>query len=274
MESLSIQERRLTPDNQIKKWPLPEFDESLQPHFLFIITPPNSGSTALAGLLSSSPRTMLLTNNGEGQWLIPGLCEEDRWNPDKAVNYASIKAVWLHVYQKARTLVPTVDTVIEKSPPNMMRLEQLVAQFRDYSLIAINRNPYASCASKLYRYHPAELLNSQQRKIVLTKTATNWLSHSARIRELVLKLKIPLLTYEDFCDAPSTLLSKLDLPPGVAQTIDLDTQVSVKEYPIQRISNQNARQMSYLTHEDIDHISANLERNGALLEFFGYRTMH
>ena len=61
-------------------WPKPNFVAEDRPHVLFILAPPYTGSTAIATLLNSSTRTMLLHEQGEGQWLIPGLCAEDRWN--------------------------------------------------------------------------------------------------------------------------------------------------------------------------------------------------
>lgn len=128
-------------------WPLPRYDENNQPHFFFLITPPYSGSTAIAKLLDTSHKTMTLTPNGEGQWLIPGLCQQDRWKPEKEVNYESVKAVWLNAFQKEKRVNSHIDVVIEKSPPNMMRLDNLLSQFTDYSILANNRNPYANCAS-------------------------------------------------------------------------------------------------------------------------------
>ncbi len=71
-----------------------KFDESNQPHFLFIITPPYSGSTAISGVLNSSHRTMILQKSGEGQWLVPGLCEKDRL-------YASDKCIAVTATSKA-----------------------------------------------------------------------------------------------------------------------------------------------------------------------------
>ena len=68
---------------------------------------------------------MILQPRGEGQWLVSGLCEKDRWNPEKEVNYLSVKATWLNVYQQVSRLTKNVDVVIEKSLPNMMRIEQL-----------------------------------------------------------------------------------------------------------------------------------------------------
>jgi len=134
-----------------EKWPSPKFDENDQPHFLFIITPPFSGSTALSELLSTSHRTMILQPRGEGQWLVPGLSEKDRWSPDKEVNYLSVKATWLSTYQQVKRLTQNIDVVIEKSPPNMMRIEQLSSQFRDYSFLVNNRDPYANQQLSLFR---------------------------------------------------------------------------------------------------------------------------
>lgn len=79
----------------------------------------------MAKILNTSHRTVLLENRGEGQWLVPGLCQEDRWNPDKQVDYASVRAVWMNRFQMLKQFTPGADVVVEKSPPNMVRLEQL-----------------------------------------------------------------------------------------------------------------------------------------------------
>jgi len=77
-------------------WPIPNYKNNNEPHFLFIITPPYSGSTALAKFLNTSKQISLFGLKGEGQWLIPGLCEKNRWEKDKYINYSSVKAVWLN----------------------------------------------------------------------------------------------------------------------------------------------------------------------------------
>ena len=251
-------------------WPRVPYDNDDQPHFLFIITPPYSGSTALSELLNSGYRTMILQEIGEGQWLVPGLCEKDRWNPDKPVDYESVKSIWLAVYQRVKRLTQNIDVVIEKSPPNMMRIEALAAQFRDCSFLANNRDPYGHCASMLYRLHKADELSEQQRKQVLESNAVDWLLRSEKIQELVSLLGIPLLTYEQFCRAPETLLEKLQLPDGVIDSIDPQSSVQVKDYATQGIVDQNARQIAKLTAAEIAHMNTVLARNTPVLEFFGY----
>lgn len=256
---------------KLDRWPSPKFDENDQPHFIFVITPPFSGSTALSELINTSHRTMILQPRGEGQWLVPGLCEKDRWNPEKEVNYLSVKATWLSVYQQVRRLTQNVDVVIEKSPPNMMRMETLSLQFRYNSFIANNRDPYANCASILYRNHDADNLSPDKRKEVLGSLAKDWIMRSDKIKELISILNAPLLTYEEFCRKPSSVINMLNTPNGVSESINPDANVKVKDYNPQPISNQNERQISKLADEEIEHISESLKSNTELLEYFGYQ---
>jgi hypothetical protein len=256
-----------------QQWPTPEYDEDDQPHFLFIVTPPFSGSTALSELINSSPRTMLLQARGEGQWLVPGMCEADRWKPDKHINYESVKAVWLKRYQEAKQRDEDIEVVIEKSPPNMVRIEKLSSEFRNFSLLASNRNPYANCSSILYRNHPADALSTEKRQGILKSIAESWLARGRKIEGLMRKLDMPLITYERFCDDPSLIKTKLRLPKAVTETIDPLATVKVKDYPVQPIANQNDRQIAKLSDAELASISTKLEPHDNLLAFFGYNIL-
>lgn len=259
-----------TPD-PVSQWPRPAFAETSQPHFLFIVTPPMSGSTAMAEVLNSSARTTLLQERGEGQWLVPGLCADDRWNSSMFVDFESVKAVWLSTYAQMQAAAPLLEVVIEKSPPNMVRIEQLAAQFRSVSFLANNRDPYANCASILYRNYAADQLSAADRSQVLTRLTHEWVLRSEKISELVLKLHIPLLTYEKFCESPKSILQVLALPGGVAESIDTSAVVKVKDYPLQGIVNQNERQLALLSSSELATISKGLQAHSKLLEFFGYQ---
>lgn len=259
--------------NQKNPWPLPRFNQDDEPHFLFIVTPPYSGSTALAEFLNSSHRTMILQDNGEGQWLIPGLCGKDRWDPNKRVNYESIKAVWLNRYQNIKRLVKNVDVVIEKSPPNMMRIEALSSQFKSCSFMANNRNPYANCASVFYRHYDVLNMSLEDRADTLVSITNDWLNRSAVIKNLVGRLKIPLVTYEAFCQEPASVIRALETPIGVAESVDVNTRVKVKDYPVQGIINQNPKQISKLKDSEINLLTEILAEHKELLAFFGYELL-
>jgi len=261
-------------NEDLDEWPQPDYDEQDQPHFLFIITPPFSGSTALALLLNTSPRTMFLQERGEGQWLVPGLCQPGgRWRPDKYVNYESVKAVWLNRYQSVNSPAGTIDVVIEKSPPNMVRIEKLSALFRSCSFLANNRNPYANCSSILYRNHDAENIGAEQRAEALNRIANGWVGRSTRVRELVQAHDIPLVTYEEFCQNPMSVPSVLKTPEGVAEGIDTGAHVKVKDYELQALSNQNERQIARLTAAEIRLLTRTFNRQEELLGFFGYQLL-
>jgi hypothetical protein len=257
----------------VERWPVRRFEPGFEPHFLFILTPPYSGSTALTQLLNTSHRTVLLERRGEGQRLIPGLCEKDRWEATKQVNYESVKSVWLHQFQYIHSLVRTVDVVIEKSPCNMMRIEKLASLFQKCSFIVNNRDPYANCASILYRTRDVGRLSSQQRLDVLSKLAHKWLVRSRRLRDLIQTFDIPLLTYEAFCASPSSALRSVRLPDGIVETINTNAVLTIKDYEPQPLSNQNERQISRLTGDDIESISQVIRKDEELVEFFGYKEL-
>lgn len=255
------------------RWPRPAYDPAIQPHLLFILTPPYAGSTALAQLLNTSHRTMILQRKGEGQWLLPGMREKDRWNPDKTIDYASVKAVWLHRYQMVNRLTGQIDVVIEKSPPNMMRIAALSELFDKVSFLAFNRDPYASCASRLHRYKKAAGLDTRQRCFVLSRYAKDWLLRSAKLMELVQQRDIPWVSYETFCSDPGAAIALVDLPARVTDSMDAAASVHVKDYPCQPVTDFNARQTGELSDNEIDTIGAVLKEQNEVLEYFGYRPL-
>lgn len=261
----------MTHDKQA--WPMPAADRVNQPHVLFLVTPPFSGSTAIAELLRSSPFVTFLEERAEGQWLLPGLGSDQRWDADMFVDYSSVQATWLSRWQQLQAADPALRVVVEKSPPNMVRLDALAALFTDVSFLANNRDPYANCASILYRMHEGETLASEDRIQQLRTLTSHWVLRSAKIRELVSRLSIPLLTYEQFCDAPASIIGKLDMPPGVAETIDVQARVQVKDYPMQGIANQNQRQIALLSDEEAAAISEVLTPQQELLDYFGYELL-
>lgn len=100
-----------------------------------------------------------------------------------------------------------------------------------------------------------------------------WIMRSLKIQEPMESLKAPLLTYEDFCRNPSSIINKLNTPSGVSNSINPDANVKVKDYPPQPIINQNERQISKLADNEIEHISMLLKSNSELVEYFGYQLL-
>jgi hypothetical protein len=252
------------------QWPVPKYYVDQQPIFLFLVSPPYSGSTAIARLLNSAPKAMLLHPKGEGQWLIPGLCGKDRWQSSMPIQKKSIQAVWLHQYQKINRFVGTIDVVIEKSPPHMVRLDELLGLFNNTVVLANNRDPYANASSILYRSMKPENLSTAERIKALRSLAKHWLKRSKTIADIVTRLKVPLVTYESFCDEPSMAIRQLSICDDFKQTINVDATLKVKDYTEQKIVNQNPKQVQRLSSADIDAISSVLASDLDLLKFFDY----
>lgn len=110
------------------------------PHkYLFILSPPYSGSTALWRLLQSSRRVAALPDEGQK---LPELRDEMRrepWNPEREFPWARISEVWHGYWDLARPVL------LEKSPPHLCRIEQLEAHFRPAWHILLLRDPLATC---------------------------------------------------------------------------------------------------------------------------------
>jgi len=241
-----------------------------QPEFLFIITNPFSGSTALAMILNSSPYSMVLTEKAEGQWLVTSLCDDDRWNPDKAVDWDLVARTWYQRYQAVNQLVGTIDVIIEKSPPNMVRLDKLLTVFPNSQCLSFIRNPYASCSSHLFRRYSLESLDVNDREKRVAELASAWLVRSGYIRRAIDDMHLLNFTYEDFCAKTEECIVRiLALCPELG-TVDYSAEIRVKDYPAQGISNHNSRQIGHLIDSDIDCITKVLGTNPDLLEYFGY----
>ena len=82
----------------------------------------------------------------------------------------------------------------------------------------------------LYHSYDADNINSDEHKIKLERITNRWLMRSNVTKELILKLNIPLLSHENFCQNPSYILNLLSLPKGVADTIIPNTELKVKDY--------------------------------------------
>ena len=216
---------------------------------------------------------MLLHPKGEGQWLIPGLCGKDRWNSQMPINDKSIRSVWLNQYQTINSLVGSIDVVIEKSPPNMVRLEKLLSIFKSTVVIANNRNPYANASSIPYRTMQPERMSVAERSKAFKRLASNWLQLSKVILDLTSRLNIPLVTYEHFCEDPSIAIKQLPMSEDFKASVNIHATLKVKDYDSQKIVNQNPRQLERLTASDIEAVSSILSTHEDLLSCFDYEIL-
>lgn len=254
-----------------QRWPRPRVKLKSEPHFLFIVTPPYSGSTALAQTLNSCKRSCFLQRRAEGQWLVPGMCDRSRaWKPKAYMNWDSIQAVWRERYKLISETVHDREIVIEKSPPNLLRMDQLVNAFPNNTVFAFNRNPFANCASILYRRHDPQKKTEAQRIEVLKQLASDWLFRSIWVKRWIDEMNLLYFSYEQFCSEPAFWISKLVDRLPVLESVDLEKNIKVKDYREAKLENHNKRQIDKLSQNEVAAISTVLAAQEELVNFFGY----
>ena len=99
---------------------------------LFLLNPPNSGSTALALTILSSARAASIEPTAEGQkhpLTRPWMLKKDRWDPQILMPWPSVREIWLQAWSEAAAQKPSACILVEKSPPNLIRAEQIAAHF-------------------------------------------------------------------------------------------------------------------------------------------------
>jgi hypothetical protein len=241
-----------------------------KPKFLFIFTLPYSGSTVLAKLLNTSCRSMVLHPKAEGQWLIKEMVGRDRWNPKTKMPWAQIKAVWMEKYRMVNTLVDCIDIVIDKSPPNLIRADQVIHHFPGCSYFAFYRNPYANCSSVFYRNYPVDRLSKDERLSSMRKLTQAWVNWSERLSSIVEKYEMLNFSYEYFCANVEAAIEKVRSVCPELGFIDPGAKVVVKDYEPQEIANMNEKQISRLSPADLQVITSELCKNETLLKQLGY----
>ncbi len=251
----------------------PNYISEKEPHFLFVIAPPNTGSTALVKILSSARGAALLYHNGEGQWLIPEMHGADRWNLDRKFTMELVRDIWLARVESFRVFKPKINLIIEKSPPNMIRMPELLKAFPKHTTMAFNRNPYANCSSILYRYHSLKNITVKERAKIVSLIADKWVSRSAWIKKWIDEWDLIYFSYEDFCEAPASCISRLVADIPEMETVDVNCSIQVKNYKPQGITNCNVKTIERLSQEEVDAISTRLSKDMDLVSFFGYEIM-
>ncbi|MEX3074490.1 hypothetical protein AB3Y13_22570 [Vibrio alginolyticus] len=258
------------------------FDKSLtynkDIHWLFILTFPNGGSTALSKLLMTASSSKQLTVHSEGQWLVPSLSADGkRWDGNHTVWKRKLRACWL---DKIGDTNSKQTLVIEKSPTNICRYNYLISTFSGmkYSLITFTRDPYAVCASWHNRYGAEKIIKTwfpeESSRITSDKEYFSflsdiWLERAKMIidaqRESVFNF-----SYESFTQDVKGKMSQLrSLIPELHDMSD-DAVLNVKDYAPQPIINMNERQIKTLTNEQIKIISSSISKSPETLTKLGY----
>ncbi|MDA1266752.1 MAG: sulfotransferase [Planctomycetota bacterium] len=222
---------------------------------LFLLVPPGSGSTALWQLLQTSPHVSAFEK--EGQWL-PGAAEHiggaERWDPDLTVDWDAVRAAWEQRWDT------TSRVRVEKSPPHLVRAQQLEDAFEDTRFVVMCRDPYAYCEGMRRRW---------QAQRSLTEIAMGWVARVGYQVENQARPSAVHFSYEELTADPRAIANRI--LAHVPELERLDSEACLEVHGQARpLCNLNAQQTARLSEWDVAEINAVLSWETELIEQLGY----
>ncbi|WP_395337298.1 sulfotransferase [Novosphingobium sp. BL-8H] len=232
--------------------------------FLFLLTPAGSGSADIAWYMSRRSDIGGLHHSFEGQRLVKGLMDSDRWWPEKFVDYEAVLGAWSRRIAEADP-EGRYAWWLEKSPANMVRHRQLLEYFPNHRVVVNNRGPVANVAAQVRRYLFKEY-HGAHRPLVVRHLARIWLWRSRLLMQAVRDHGYPCLSYEAFCRRPAAIAEAFGLEP-----LPL---VGGDDMPPGAISSSGARTgpdtARQLTEHEREMVVDELSGASEVLQFFGY----
>ena len=104
----------------------------------------------------------------------------------------------------------------------------------------------------------------------MVNLAKIWTLRSEFLLKNIRNLNCPYFTYEDFCSNTAACIDAVKAHCPELKEINIHVEFKVKDYPVQGLVNQNARQIQKLGKDDIVAINDVLQKNQEPLDFFGY----
>lgn len=243
---------------------VPNFIYSKKDHkYLFILSPPFSGSTLVNQIISSSKNVSCNNNIGtrEGQTLPEVkkiMFEEKRWEEENKLPWDKIKRIWRSYWYLKKPIL------LDKSIPNIMRVDQLKEFFYPNHFICIVRNPYAICEGVMRR--------SNKSAEVAAKFTIKCLEY--QMKNINLYKEIFLLSYEDLCDNTTFTINKIK--KQIDEIYDINPNQKFKAHNFKtkksmRITNLNDEKIKKIKKKDLVVINKHFNQNKKILDFFNYK---
>ncbi len=225
--------------------------------YLFLLSPPRSGSTVLWKLLATSPNVSALPKEGQFLDSVRPVMREQHWNPERQFPWQKIKSEWENIWDSNKLIK------LEKSPPNLLRAKEIEKVFNPSYFIVTIRSPYAFCEGYVRR-----------RGKPVESAAEFWLKCAQSQIYNIKNLKnVEFFTYENFTENPLEVRTRiLDFLPQL-NDIDLEGNFSARSIlgrEARKISNLNQIKIDQLSSKNILKINNVLERHPECMSFFGY----
>lgn len=177
-----------------------------------------------------------------------------RWDPSTPFDWRYIKKEWRKYWDVTRPIL------VEKSPPNIVRVPSILQVFPNCSLIILVRNPYAHCESLIRKsnYNPksaAEFsifcLQCQKENIKLTNQSL-------------------LISYEELTSSPQKITNKITEFMPLLGPLDFDRKFNAHNFHHKKlkITNLNDQKIDSLNSQQIEQMNEVFQNKLDLLKFF------
>jgi hypothetical protein len=179
------------------------------------------------------------------------------WNNDVVLPWEKIKEVWDGYWDQEKPLL------VEKSPPNLIRADDIVKHFQPVYFIIMVRNPYALCEG-LHRRNKWDAVKAAKFSIrCLRKQAEN----AKNLQNAI------CIRYEELVEDPKSVSQKIQ--SFLPQLGDLDynsefTSHSVDGYIKREIVNLNKTKIDRLSLGYLMGINKIIKENSDVMEYWGY----
>ena len=249
---------------QLIRFATSAFGKRTENKFAFVLCPPYCGSTLLTQILASSKNVSINNANGtcEGQTL-PQVRDlmfvEDRWDENLVIDWPHVKQIWEQHWDLRKPIL------LEKSPPNLLRGNQIVRHFRPVHFFAMWRNPYAHCESQIRRNGncPREAAGFAVRCLNLQRQNIEQFDNLLPI------------SYENLASNPAKFVQQAtEFLPELGK-MNISGDFDVHNFLGQKLSIQdlNREKIEALTSNQRSEITAIFRDNRETLNYFGYRTL-
>ena len=244
--------------NKLKKFRSPPIHHK----YLFILSPPYSGSTLLHEILSTSslisPNHTFDTREGQqlpelkNQMFIKG-----RFEADFSVDWKRAHAVW-HKYWD-----PTAPILMDKSPANIVRAGEIEKHFQPIYFLVLVRNPYAQCESLIRKNNWTAMRSAT--------FAVECLEHQRRNLEQLQHTS--LLTYEVMTEDEEKIKSALHLLLPEVNDLRVNQKFNAHNFQNEALkpTNLNAKKMQALSSSQNKELNQVFSQHEDLLNYFGYQ---
>ena len=236
------------------------------PKFLFILSPPYCGSTLLNQLLSTSKNVSCNNELGtrEGQ-LLPGvkhfMFQKNRWSKEVKYDWEIIKNVWMKYWDQSKPIL------LDKSIPNIMRVEEIKKVFTNTYFICMVRNPYA------------QIEGIMRRNNTTAEYATDFTLKCLHYqRENIEREKnILFFTYEELCEKEEQTIEKISKFLPEIKDIKANSKFKAHNFKTKsamQIVNLNNEKISKIDKTHLSIINQILLKEKELLDYFNYNIIY